>query len=66
MHWLFDWRTDNVCYVLASLLKTLIIFQAAIVDVEKDKEFLESFDREMQEYDDHLTDTLDVYLEYLR
>jgi len=40
--------------------------KAAIYDVEKDKSFLETFDREMQEYDEHLTETLDVYLEYLR
>ena len=35
-------------------------------DVEKDKVFLENFEREMLEYDEHLTMTLDVYLEYLR
>ncbi len=35
-------------------------------DVEKDKLFLENFEREMLEYDEHLTMTLDVYLEYLR
>jgi len=41
-------------------------FKAGIHDVELDKSFLENFDREMQEYDEHLTETLDVYLEYLR
>ncbi|XP_023342644.1 mitogen-activated protein kinase kinase kinase 4 isoform X2 [Eurytemora carolleeae] len=40
--------------------------KAGIHDVELDKSFLENFDREMQEYDEHLTETLDVYLEYLR
>jgi hypothetical protein len=34
--------------------------------MEKDKAFLENFEREMLEYDEHLTMTLDVYLEYLR
>jgi hypothetical protein len=37
-----------------------------VYDVEKDKVFLENFEREMLEYDEHLTMTLDVYLEYLR
>ena len=40
--------------------------KAAIYDLEKDKKFLESFEEEMEDFDDYLTRTLDVYLEYLR
>ena len=39
--------------------------RAAVYDQEKDKHFLESFEQEMEEFDDDLTRTLDVYLEYL-
>ena len=40
--------------------------KAAIYDLEKDKKFLESFEEEMEDFDEYLTRTLDVYLEYLR
>ena len=40
--------------------------KAAIYDLEKDKEFLESFEEEMEDFDEYLTRTLDIYLEYLR
>ena len=40
--------------------------RAAIYDVNKDKSFLESFEEEMDDFDDNMTRTLDVYLEYLR
>ena len=40
--------------------------KAVVYDLEKDKVFLEIFETEMDEYDDHLTKSLDVYLEYLR
>ena len=39
--------------------------KAAIADAEKDKEFLKTFEQEMEEYDKDLSSTLDVYLEYL-
>ena len=35
-------------------------------DLEKDKKFLDSFEQEMEDFDDCLTRTLDLYLEYLR
>ena len=35
-------------------------------DLEKDKDFLDNFEQEMEDFDDCLTRTLDVYLEYLR
>jgi hypothetical protein len=44
----------------------MLCCKAAVYDVDKDKLFLENFEREMLEYDEHLTMTLDVYLEYLR
>ena len=40
--------------------------RAAVYDLEKDNTFLESFEQEMDDFDDFLTRTLDVYLEYLR
>ena len=40
--------------------------KAAVYDLEKDKKFLESFEEEMEDFDEYLTRTLDVYLEYLR
>ena len=40
--------------------------RAAVYDLEKDKAFLESFEHEMEDFDNYLTKTLDVYLEYLR
>ena len=40
--------------------------KAAIYDLEKDKKFLESFEEEMEDFDDYLMRTLDIYLEYLR
>ena len=40
--------------------------KAAIYDLEKDKKFLESFEEEMEDFDEYLTRTLDIYLEYLR
>jgi len=39
--------------------------KAAISDAEKDKDFLATFEQEMEEFDSDLTKTLDVYLEYL-
>ena len=40
--------------------------RAAVYDLEKDKQFLDNFEQEMEDFDDCLTRTLDVYLEYLR
>ena len=40
--------------------------RAAVYDLEKDKDFLDNFEQEMEDFDDCLTRTLDVYLEYLR
>ena len=40
--------------------------RAAVYDQEKDKSFLDSFEQDMEDFDDYLTRTLDVYLEYLR
>ena len=38
----------------------------AVYDMEKDKSFLEIFEEEMEDFDDYVTRTLEVYLEYLR
>ena len=38
----------------------------AVYDQDKDKEFLDNFEQEMDDFDEDLTKTLDVYLEYLR
>ena len=40
--------------------------KAAVYDLQKDKKFLESFEEEMEDFDEYLTRTLDIYLEYLR
>ena len=40
--------------------------RAAVYDLEKDKVFLEGFEHEMEDFDNYLTKTLDVYLDYLR
>ena len=40
--------------------------RAAVYDLEKDKAFLEEFEHEMEDFDNYLTKTLDVYLDYLR
>ena len=40
--------------------------RAAVYDLEKDKDFLDSFEHEMEDFDTYLTKTLDVYLDYLR
>ena len=40
--------------------------KAAVYDMEKDKSFLEIFEEEMEDFDDYVTRTLEVYLEYLR
>ena len=40
--------------------------KAAVYDLDKDKQFLDKFELEMEDFDDCLTRTLDVYSEYLR
>ena len=40
--------------------------KAAVHDLDKDQEFLKTFDYEMIDFDSCLTKTLDVYLEYLK
>ena len=40
--------------------------RAAVHDLTRDRAFLAAFEEDMEDFDDSLTRTLDVYLEYLR
>lgn len=63
---------NTLCYIsffrlaVSERQKYISRVRAAVYDLEKDKTFLESFEQEMEDFDDYLTRTLDVYLEYLR
>ena len=68
----WEWNYQILLYLSVFRLavserqKYITRVRAAVYDQEKDKAFLESFEQDMEDFDDYLTRTLDVYLEYLR
>ena len=63
-----DHKTDiqTLRLAVAERQKYIGRVRAAVYDLEKDKVFLEEFEHEMEDFDNYLTKTLDVYLDYLR
>ena len=58
--------TETLRLAVAERQKYIGRVRAAVYDLEKDKAFLEEFEQEMEDFDNYLTKTLDVYLDYLR
>ena len=59
-------KTLNFRLAVSERQKYISRIRAAVYDLDKDKQFLDAFEEEMEEFDDCLTKTLDVYSEYLR
>ena len=68
----WEWNDQLLLYnsvfrlAVSERQKYITRVRAAVYDQEKDKSFLDSFEQDMEDFDDYLTRTLDVYLEYLR